>query len=222
MIFSIHIPKTAGTTLSFYYQNVIKDMSFLYECGKCGCYIMNSKLEEIWENKKCENHLDLDSAKSKILNSNFKLVHGHYKIENFLDIKSDNDSIITWLRDPYKKVISDYFFLQQEREFEDMTLLDEIESFIEIRKNTYRYYLGNINLKDIKFIGIVEDFENDFKYMCDLFNIPFLGIPEKENASKYDSDKLKKFEKMKNYIVSINDDDYEIYNKSKSIKISRL
>ena len=136
----IHIPKTGGTSLEFYFSS-----KYNIELSNNSCY------------DHFINYNNIDWSKynfNKIfLFRNIPLQHFTYKniINNkhILNINFDDNNlkIITVVRNPYYRIISDLFWLQ----FIDLNTKSE-EVFIKIKEYLYSNYLDNHNIPQYLFL----------------------------------------------------------------------
>jgi len=167
----IHIPKTGGTSLELYFSNKY-----------------NIKLD----NKSLYFFLD----KNNKISYNYSLQHMTYKniIDNssFLNINFDNISIITIVRNPYERIISDLFF------YKKINVNSSKEEVTNIIKNQYlsinQLELDNHNIPQYLYITVNNELipnikilrtESLEKDMIDLGYTDF-NIRSQENPHKVD------------------------------------
>lgn len=156
-VISIHIPKTAGT--SFYHT--LQDVY-----GQDSC--LEVKRESSMENR---------YRFHKLIHSQHKVLHGHFLYEEVSNVIKPTCKIITWLRHPVDRVISNYFFWknriltdpnhhQSHRRKE--TLL-EYASRKECRNRATDFLYG-ISLSNLDFIGFQESYHEDLQVLGRLMN----------------------------------------------------
>lgn len=108
----------------------------------------------------------------------YKIIHGHF-LSNRFD-KFDNVELVTFLRDPAQRLVSNYYFFK--RNFynhspichmikDGLTLEEYID--LDSSKNVQSFFLANKSINDFKFIGILEEYEASIKIMKKIFNIKF-------------------------------------------------
>lgn len=156
-LISLHIPKTAGTS----FRSVLKTV---YGDRLTKLDIRNDQLL-------VEDKLFFDSQ----LPERTKVIHGHFfypNLQRCIDL-SGEVPIITWLRDPVERVISNYYYLSKRMAEE----LQEEEKGMNIRmkmqrsllefaatdfaRNRMSRFLEGLTLKDLFFVGLVEHYEED-------------------------------------------------------------
>lgn len=211
---SLHIPKTAGTS----FRNTLK---IVYGKNAVVRLDINKKVLNINEKKYTKNKI-----KSKI-----KVVHGHFSYKDIYE-KLDIDSsvpIITWLRDPVERVISNYYYLLKvlkQRLGEDVesnignrmikTLLEFAHQ--EANKNRMTKFLKEANLKNFLFVGIVEHYQEDLYYLSKLLDWNTCPVL-KQNTTQHQN---KHSESIKKVISQLNNDDIALYKEALKIRKERM
>lgn len=108
----------------------------------------------------------------------YKIVHGHFLANNFDSF--ENVELITFLRDPAQRLVSNYYFFK--RNFynhspichmikDGLTLEQYID--LESSKNVQSFFLADKSLDDFAFVGILEEYENSIALMKKIFDIKF-------------------------------------------------
>jgi len=146
-IISIHIPKTAGQS---FHEILIQQYGDKVDDRK------NLKRKMIKNN--IENFTD-------ILLPDKSIIHGHLWYRDVQEIhKKYNSKLITWLRDPVERVISNYYyFMGRIRTLEDHPHLDKkyyslMDYTVEIGSNKVYVFFKGIELEDFYFLGFQEKF----------------------------------------------------------------
>jgi hypothetical protein len=156
---SIHIPKSAGTSFRLILQQLygVEAVQRLDISRKNGLTLNQKPLE------------------LTALPEGLKVAHGHFTYGEFVDYFGQPEvPVITWLRHPVKRVISQYFFLLER--FEDQVIHSRnspnvfnrlCRSLLEFaeqtgNRNLQSRYLSGIEPERLDFIGLVEHFEEDF------------------------------------------------------------
>lgn len=159
MIYSIHIPKTAGTSFR-------KALEMRYG-GKLALYYgpKDPKNTPILQ--------DVDSRRlalqvPKLIDHGYEVLHGHYRFQSIAALVDDPaKQVWTWLRDPVERVLSQHdFFMERPLELEDIA--EKVKSgeidfdgFIRMKavRNLQARYLAGCELSDLAFVGLTERFE---------------------------------------------------------------
>jgi hypothetical protein len=108
--------------------------------------------------------------------SKYKIVHGHFLANRFDDFK--NVKLITFLREPSQRVVSNYYFFKKNfyehspicHLIKEGLTLDEYVD-LESSKNVQSFFMANKKVDDFAFIGILEEYEKSialFKKMLDV------------------------------------------------------
>jgi len=216
-LISIHVPKTAGS--SFF--RILKQVY-----GKESVLRLNTM-------NLTEDQLDKISLDPKNQDLQ-RVIHGHLKI-SLLDqiIQDDQPRIITWLRDPVERVISNYFFsMQRVREGKalerksstiDFSLLDYAS--LEENRNRASQLLDNRKLYELFFVGIYEQYEKDIDILGKLLDWPLnIQIPHHKVGSDFigNNDCKTQYKditkEMREEIAELNELDVILYNEARSIR----
>lgn len=159
---SLHIPKTAGTSF---------EKTLIKEYGRQSFARLDIAPRGIF--------LDGNAFDQKHLPEKLRVIHGHFSLENLFETfkETKNVKIITWLRDPVSRVISNYYYLK-ERLLANMKNPDEgnnvfnrmtvsLEEFAARRNNQNRMYkfTKGLAMDQVYFIGILEDFDNELEIL---------------------------------------------------------
>ena len=217
---SIHIPKTAGTS----FRNILKNVYGEKEVIRFD--ISNRRGITIEEKV----------LKSKKLSKKIKVIHGHFTYRNLTKMValSDNVPIITWLRDPIKRVISNYYYLEEKiiEGLEDVKnglgILSKLQkTLIEYARvddncNRMSRFLKGIELEELAFVGIQEYFDEDLLYLSQL-----LGIANIESLKQNVTNNPRRvFDEISKdtieEIKELNLEDIELYEKGLSLRKKRL
>lgn len=168
MIFSIHIPKSGGTTFKEY----------LNQCfpGKVA--------------------FDYQRDKSKILDElpgDTMVLHGHFKSNHYKD-HFTNARYITWLRNPTQIPVSMYYYFLRNPDMDNKYCArlyeqnQSLEEFILSRKNwnLATKFVDGKPLSDFDFVGIVEEYDASIKLFNRIFKIEneIIVKPRNQNKSK--------------------------------------
>jgi hypothetical protein len=173
MIISLHLPKTAGTSFAKslkaqFGKALLKDYADLP---------INTPVYE----------RNLNALQACIENgakdfAGVQCIHGHFLPLKYLLLSAKREiTFITWMRDPVERLASHYWFWRktykadtapelQKRMVEEKWPLERFCLGSEFQ-NFYWQFLWGFPLERFDFIGIVENYEEDFGY----FTAQFLG-----------------------------------------------
>lgn len=179
-LISIHIPKTAGTS----FQQILEaqypgkallrlDFEFVRDQDETG--ILRAK------NKTDQRVLD-GLVKEGEIPEYVKAIHGHFTLQDIQQLLGNIQTVrlVTWLREPIERVISNYNYLNEllESEVRDRPqaqrlmnrLKRSIYEFAVLPANTnkYRIYLGGQSLEPFDFVGLTDSFDEDIQHLADL------------------------------------------------------
>lgn len=173
-VLSIHIPKTGGSS----FQNTLVDAY-----GQSAFLRLDFTVQKrlgipriVATNRTSQASIDEIIEQGK-LNDQIKIVHGHFHYSDFIQFfeLSTEAKVITWLRDPIDRIVSNYNYLvsildqdldhtPRSREVLNR-MLKSLPEFSRIPRDIALYsdYLSGQDLADYDFIGIVEDYDNELK-----------------------------------------------------------
>lgn len=213
-LISIHIPKTAGTS----FRNILKSVY-----GEKNVVRFDISMRGVVRlNEKPYAEKQLPSA---------KVIHGHFSYEA---IKScygipEGCPVITWLRDPVQRVASNYYYLESrlidilQEEKHDLHILEKMQRSLpefaraEINRNRMSKFLNGVELKNLTFIGIQEQFEIDLPLLAAKLKWPRVPVvlyhnvtSEKENRQIPDD--------LAEEIRSLNAEDVRLYEEAMALR----
>ena len=159
---SIHIPKTAGTS----FRNVLKSAY-----GRKRVVRFDIRRKKIEMEKK--------RFKGSKLPSNVRVIHGHFRYKDLIELVEIDASIpvITWMRNPVDRVISNYFYLsgvlasELNEEKKGLNILAKMQRSLieyarnEISRNRMYKFLDGMPPEKFHFIGIQEHYKEDLTDM---------------------------------------------------------
>jgi len=172
-LISIHLPKTGGT--SFY--NILQQ-------------VYGDRLSISYKRRDHKEAIATYGAFSNSVAPTVTVLHGHLRYEEIKDIHENHSAkIITWLRDPVQRVISNYRFfiaglhdptrnpknhaINKHRINE--TLLEY--AAIPANQNRMSSFLEGLPSSEFDFIGLLEYFEEDLQRLAQLLHWPPFDIP---------------------------------------------
>jgi len=213
----LHLEKTAGTSLVSYFKGNIQSGKFQY--------IHPTELEGL-------------NKDNKLLKLDF--VAGHLNYNQILKY-FNNYQVITYLRDPIKRIVSFYNFAKNGPRTKDPITIKSkelnIEEFIDycIDVNDRRFINGMVhklssennpknelssaiaNLHNIFFVGIQEYFDDSLILMSEKLNMKKPEIFPKENITKKTNDDVILNENTIKKLISINNLDIQLYAEASKI-----
>lgn len=187
-LISIHIPKTGGTS---FYQTL--------ESAYPSSMSINYKRQHIDRAKKWGK---INFSKLPSFSENIRVIHGHFSFSEVASLyRPSQTKVLTWLRDPIDRVVSDYRFFMKNlknphlsdvpnflethypeiKHRENETLLEY--AFAKNNRNVIHKFLKGIPLEDLFFIGFLETFEEDIQTLKKHLHWTELEIPYLNKSS---------------------------------------
>ena len=226
MIISLHIPKTAGSSfgkaLAEAYVNRIKfDYNYrklfkkLHEKGKSIDEIRTEWLQYP-KNKSIIQYFCSNSLSNEI-----EVIHGHFPANKyFAHFKFKKAIYITWVRDPFTRMVSNYFFwrsvkdkngkLWNEKILQKNQTLEKF-CFDDTMKNYQSQFFTNFNVKDFAFIGIVENYQDELKFLSKNVLHKKLSVYHENKTESSDLKNALQDEDLRKKFTKFHDKDYELY-----------
>jgi hypothetical protein len=208
-LISIHIPKTAGTSLLKTFRSEYSHLEVV-------------RLDLCRKQSVLVNMVDVKKA---YLSKFPKVVHGHFKINELHEFISlpKNIKIITWLRDPVERVISNYFYLSKRLHDEldekrrGLNILSKMERSLleyaqnDLNRNRMTKFLEGMALEDFAFIGFVENYEEDLSRLGKLMN---WKATQHFEVNKTGGAKQQIDQNIRAQIADLNQEDLQFYNRA--------
>ena len=216
-LISLHIPKTAGT--SFY-----NSLQEAYGESNIARIDFKPNLNSILLNYK---EMVVPEIPNKV-----EIIHGHFTLEELHKTFPEtlNLPIITWLREPINRIISNYYYLvtqlentvtnNDEHKMLMKRMMKSIEEYIIVPENRNRmsHFIKNYSLKDFLFVGIVENYNEELLYLSN-------KLTKTLHEKKLNTNSNKKLytisDDIKNLIIEMNLEDIELYKEALSIRERR-
>lgn len=169
MIISVHIPRTAGSSFRAYLRRnpnirLLEDYGnpILVPRAVSRTYAALGRVREMF----------------KGVPDDVDCLHGHFLPYKYKYLLNSNDvRFITWLRDPIDRLRSQYDYCFESNKkvdkspFQNKVAREQwtFEAFARhpYIKNIYTRIFWQFPIDAFDFIGIVEHFESDFKYICE-------------------------------------------------------
>lgn len=206
-LLSLHVPKTAGTSFLEILRRVYQG------------HVITMNRGQIRRGQR-----DIE----ELFSTEYDVVHGHMHFNDLKEFISPETKIITWLRDPVERVLSNYFYsLYNEvpkRESRNViSKFSDLRIFIRKppRRNLMTKYLDGLDLESIFFVGFQNDFQKDLQLLAQKLNWDLTDIDtdiflNSNTHSKYQN--LELDEELIYKIKEYNSEDIELYNKALQLK----
>ncbi|WP_419569506.1 hypothetical protein [Rheinheimera sp.] len=187
MIVSVHVPKCAGTSLKMWYQQQFVDNRVLWDYSDLPMQPCS------------QTNMDPDGFLQRIstqrdVYDNYDLIHGHFwakKYEFF-----SGAQFITFLRDPIKRALSNYFFWFQIPRSDNRLHQYVIDNRISWRefvriptiRSLYRdIYFRDVDMASFSFVGNSDNFNSELKRLSVMLGKNFVEHHENKTLGDYES-----------------------------------
>ncbi len=216
-IISLHIPKTAGTSFRNILKNVYgNDQVACLNIETNGVIMLNEQL--YYENKLPK----------------VKVIHGHFVYETLLNkfTLPKQYKLITWVRDPVKRVISNFYYLESrlkellDEERNNLNIISKLQRTLieftraEINRNRQVKFMTGSNLENFDFIGIYEFFESELLRLSSILNWNI--TPDLLHHNKTPERTSQLSDEILNEIRELNIEDVHIYNEALKIRENKI
>lgn len=185
----VHIPKTAGTSFRNALENklgnvkVAMDYGLQYE-GTSQCV------------KNYFKHGDAYEFYQQFTEKEYEVLSGHFNVGKYINLFSAQ-STVTFLRDPVKRVISEYSHFK--RHFDYQGSLEDFYTW-DRNRNFQSRKIGNIPRQALGLVGLTERYDESLELVEDRFGIklPFAkanidptGLAEKLSVTEEELSKIR-------------------------------
>ncbi len=193
---SLHIPKTGGTSFWRVLEHVYAPEA----------------VQRVFPD-------DYGDHKKFAIERSTRALHGHIRYRDLgvrFDLPADV-KVVTWLRDPADRVISNFHYLVERREMKESELLEYAAR--RSARNRMGRFLKGADLDDFFFVGVLEKFWEDCKDLGRRLKWP--DVPHIwENVSDYTRRKVP--EDARREIMLLNQQDEELYRRALALRSERL
>nr|MBS0037046.1 sulfotransferase family 2 domain-containing protein [Saprospiraceae bacterium] len=216
-IIFIHIPKTAGSSvLEIIRQNYHESE---IQVVKRGDFKENANISP-------------SEFLRKVVAPETKVLLGHFTFREVEPLVPDHPGvkIITFLREPVHRVISNFLFFKQRiltgkvpdklMKRASETLLDYAR--LDQSQNRMSFFLDGIDLKSLFFVGLMESFDEDIAILTKALGLHIDSVP---NANKNRFFNTKDFEISPEELVEIkalNSEDVKLYERAIELRNKNL
>lgn len=202
-IISIHIPKTAGT--SFY--NILTQV---YD---------KQTVSPSFKRKEIIHLLDSNMQLTKEKLNHYHIIHGHFYFEEAKSLIIQDTKLITWVRNPIDRIISNYFHFIKTISNEEINpiihsknrhrIKESIIEYAEINenKNKITQFMQGSKIEEFAFVGIFERYNDEINRLKTILKWPNIHIPHL-NLNQYNN----LFDEVTiNHLKQMNRDDIRLY-----------
>lgn len=168
MIISQHIGKTAGLSFRDYLLSQYEDCTLCYRCPICNSFCLYKNVKNIQHN--CQQS-PTQSQLVQHVDEQTQIVHGHLvdTLPQYLErFPLEKHQYITWLRDPYQRSVS-HFYFSQRKHFP--LKHKDFELFLQTSR-TMCDLVKPLSIEQFSFVGIVERYEQSIELFNSIFNLP--------------------------------------------------
>lgn len=187
---SVHIPKTAGTSFAkaleraFGPEELVLDYQHVRDHAEVTSQGVSAvHTHHVWLTPGWLDLIRRYRRDRKSLSNACRLVHGHFPVLKYHPLLTWRKPFyITWVRDPFARAVSNYFYWQS---FEAETVPDplvravlserwSLEDFLfhEALRNYQSLFLRGVRWGRIDFIGVVERYPEDLQHLSRLIGRP--------------------------------------------------
>lgn len=223
MIVSVHLPKTAGSSFKVLLERKFESRLLL----DYGDLPINTPIE-------IRNQKALADAAFNVSQDfgEYECIHGHFLPAKYIPLKISGKAIfITWLRDPFKRMVSHYNFWKRtynsasspilhRKVIEENWTLEEF-CFSDEMRNFYAQFLWSFPENNFEFIGITEHFETDLQFFFRHYlGIEIQNVPRVNEAPALVSPKATNLNFLDRF-MDFHSEDYRIYQIAKNTRAQR-
>ncbi|MGO1118167.1 hypothetical protein ACTL6U_05665 [Rhodovibrionaceae bacterium A322] len=202
----IHVEKTAGTSFR---SSVLDQFETVFDYGAISDST-SKRLAAFWQT----NPKDLQYFRDR----GIEAIYGHFPPEKYLALEPDLP-VITWIRDPEERLVSDYNFRRRPNDIPDSPIDFDIQSgkltFQDYLQrpnfqNVISRYLSKVPQKNFAFIGNTEDYADDLALFGKIFNcLPLSRRPKNQN----NNEKYLPTAEERALLTELNNQDFGLYKK---------
>lgn len=216
-LISVHIPKTAGTA----FRNLLKEVYGNKKVIRLDVPLGNKRVmvnETAWTDSRLPKEIEV--------------VHGHFNAATLREQYEfpEDVKMITWLRNPVDRVISNYFYLEKRLKEEldekgkGLNILSKMQCSLleyarrEINRNRQSKFLAGHQLRDFTFVGIQEHYDEDVSDLSKMLLWRKDVQPKKHNVT---GSRIEVSEADRAEIASLNAEDMTLYAEGLQLRADR-
>lgn len=214
MIFSVHVPKTGGTSFRHLLEKRFKDRFATFYGPRDAN--TDHRLDGL-------DRADLAGALPRLEAEGVDILHGHLRLDLMPSAGADPQQVWMWLRDPVERTISHYFFLKEgdgqgriatRIRSEQISLLEFAASPRAL--NLQSKFIGSLPLERLGFVGVTERYDDCVSL--------FFGakMPAQKRVWNRTRQKPDVAEEVRRRIAEINAKDAALYAHARQIVAERL
>ena len=210
-IISIHIPKTGGRTFRSILEDQYSEAETLY------------MLREEVDQALLDNSMTLSDL------SNVEALHGHFMFHEIESLwRSSNARLITWLRDPIQRVVSNHrFFIKRlndgpatQNDIHRLNLHRKDESLLtyaemEENRNVITKFTKGAGLDDFYFIGFLEEYGEGIRSLSKKLGWNVKKVPRVNDNSDFKKKMGPISSKEEQLLREWNSEDIEFYQEAR-------
>jgi hypothetical protein len=211
---SIHIPKTAGRSFLAVLKSVYDTASVAHFDRK---------------NYPLGDRSPLEQFKSELTNDH-RIVHGHFHYSEIKDKIVSSTRVITWLRNPVERVISNYGFFklrvsqlpddEELKRRKNETLIEYAS--LENSRNRMQKFTAGLDIEKFFFVGITETFAYDVRILGEMMNWPPVPVSRINDNAIFKSGLPPVTNKERALIEELNREDVELYTRVLKIRNKKI
>ena len=200
-----HIPKCAGSSLRKSLENNFKDelLNLSYNPIRSGKYEYT---------KLIYTKFFVKNFRSKIFIGK-SIIHGHFCYDDIPDFPNHKKIKICFFRDPIEWFGSFYFW---EKNYRKRNTGDPITFLKNYKLNSaFKRHLGEVNIEDLDFVGLVEKYSESISLLNDYFNLKIENVLINRNKDNYYDYKTKLSKLCDiNYLKKSLEENFQYYYKA--------
>jgi hypothetical protein len=220
-LISVHIPKCAGTSFATVLAHIYgKGYLGEHEDQPMDPAMPFQKNFAAWKEQQ-----DRKPAPPGI-----RCIHGHFWAGKY-DKQAPNAKRITWLRNPIKRLISNYYFWMPKPELphslhkyviENKLSLIEFAELPQLQNVMHNIFLRGHPVDRFEFVGIQEHFQEDLDWLCRSMKWPAQQMPEERRTlhKDYKPDAIDADTEKK--LRALNEADLAIYEQALKLRAQRM